>query len=187
VGLEITVTTIPNQTQEGRISIIAAIIALVPLYALKYFVINPFLAFTSVFPLLFLTQYLGIFGSVWVPTLSFLTQMLLHKTVEEAGNGDLVALFFICTFALGVMIDLIQRGLKHIGMVFKIRMVHVMFFMSVLYALAWLVTHKDPDGPGLFLLVGYLFNLYSIFSYHIIGVALRKLSDAQPLLRAWIS
>jgi hypothetical protein len=164
-------------------ALVPAIVALIPLYALRVFIVNPFLAFTTVFPFVIL-MYGTSFQGMYVATLRFLLHLFFGTTLEGATDGNLLTLFFAFVFALTLLLSLIERLCKHIGISFRIDWRHVVAVMTVIYGTTWFVGRGNADSPEpIFLLMFYLFNVFSIFSYHILAIAFDQLRQAQPMLR----
>ena len=180
MGYTFVVSTVPSgQTP----ALFPAIAALIPLYALRIFIVNPFLAFTTVFPFVIL-MYGTPFQGMYVAMLGFLLQLLFGTSVEGATDGNLLTLFFGVIFALTLVLSVVERIFKRVGISFSIGWRHVVAFMTVIYVITWFVSNDNPDSPEpIFLLMFYLFNVFSVFSYHVLAVAFGKLRSAQPMLR----
>jgi len=166
---------IPPQNKTP-VSGLGVVIALVPLYLLKYLIINPFLVFTSLFPLVIISENFGI-TNIYTSILLFLSKTFIDKTLEEAEIGDIVFLFFTCTLILTMVTVLLQEVLKkYMGWNFQINIKHLMVAMSALYIFTWAISYLNSDPPEpIFLLLFYLFNMYSLFSSHIIRIAIQRL------------
>lgn len=144
---------------------------------------NPFLAFTTVFPFVIL-MYGTSFQSMYVATLRFLLHLFFGTTLEGATDGNLLTLFFAFVFALTLLLSLVERVFKHAGIGFHVDWRHVVAVMTVLYAITWFVGRGNVDSPEpIFLLMFYLINVFSVFSYHVLAIAFEQLRQAQPMLR----
>lgn len=170
----------PNSIK-SNISVSQTLIACIPLYALRIFVINLFLAFTTVFPFVILMDGAEISNSMresYLKALDGMSQAFFFKSTAEMTDANLVGLFFIFVALLSLLIGAIERLTTYLGVGVRFDWRYAAAVMSAIYVLAWLSTLDAPDETtNLFLLMLYMFNIYSIFSYHIINMAFTKLRE----------
>jgi hypothetical protein len=180
----VAMTTIPNNSQSHS-RLFAIICAVIPLYALRMLVINPFLAVTTIFPFVILMSGTSVqaeyFKKSYVGTLDFFTQTLFGKSLTESTDADLIAIFFILLLILSLAFTGIEKLFNRYGFRLHINWKHVAAIMTSIYAISAFVSHGDADNPEpIFWLMLYLFNIYSIVGYHFIGVAMKQLRAASP-------
>lgn len=167
---------------KATLALMPSIIALIPLYALQIFVVNPFLAFTTFFPIAILT-YGTAFQSALASVLGVFMRVFFQKSLETGTDSDLIVLFFLSILILTLLLHGLEWFLKRFDVGLRIDWRHAVALMTVVYAAAWFLNPRDSDMPPIFLLMFYLFNVYSIFSYYVVGLAFEKLRQSQPILR----
>lgn len=158
---------------------------------IKNLFLNLFLAFTTAFPFVLIMNGLGSTPqdssalNWYREFLSITINFLFHKTLDTVSTGQLVTLFFLVVLVISGMISAVNYLFgKYVGTTFKIRALHVIIFMSLMYIIASSVTYmRDPDNLWFMgILTFYLFNVFSVFSYGKIAEETKKLRIQYPQL-----
>jgi hypothetical protein len=164
------------------IGLIPAIFGSVPIYLLRICIINPFLAATTVFPFVILIDG-TVFQKQYSDFLNLLTNVLFHRTLEAATTADLLSIFFGLLLLLELFLGAIEKLLKHFNVLLSFDWKYAVGVMTVVYGATWLFTRNRVDAPeSIFFLMLYLFNVYSIFGYHILAVAFEKFRLSNRIL-----
>ena len=155
-----------------------------PTNLLQRLIIDPFLAYTTVFPIIIIMEGLAAnsrFAKSWIDTVDYFSKHIFNAPPEDLTTGQLLFFFFAFVWIFSYLTRII---FKLINPKLQLGYKHAVVFMTMLYITALASTYflgKLDETLFLFSLTFYLFNVFSIFSTHIIKKTHKEMDNSHTI------